>query len=262
MSQSIISPGSVKDTEAPIFLHRGDYRKTLADVRANLIFTSPPYNIGSKAPRCSGFRKFGLYDPKSFGSIRDYPDALPEEEYQNQQEQFLLWCADHLAENGILVYNHKLRRRKFCVIHPAEWILRPSVKRRLCLVDEVVWDRGSTHNHGRGLLWPQSERLFVFRRVGDNYRFDNHDGLEFRSDVWRISRVPSGSGHNAPFPEKLAIAVVTAWSSPGDLVVDPHAGSGTVALACRRLDRRFAGSEILKKYYRLALERLSREEEA
>src|SRR5262249_16156327 len=47
-------------------LRSGDYRRVLNEVRADLIFTSPPYNIGSKQPRADGIRKFGMYDGKSF----------------------------------------------------------------------------------------------------------------------------------------------------------------------------------------------------
>jgi DNA polymerase-1 len=66
----------------------GDHREVLTDVHAQLIVTSPPYNIGSKAPRCDGMRKYGKYDRKSFGAIRDYPDDMPEPDYQDSQEGF------------------------------------------------------------------------------------------------------------------------------------------------------------------------------
>src|SRR5262249_16375144 len=136
-------------------------------------------------------------------------------------------------------------------IDPAEWFLRPEVRNRLVKVDEVIWDRGSTHNHDRSLLWPTTERLYVFYRWGDSYRFQNHAGLPQRSDVWRINRAQS-NGHNAPFPLELAEAVILAWSKPGDLVCDPYLGSGTTALAARKLERRFVGAEILPKYHQLA----------
>ncbi|GAG49666.1 unnamed protein product, partial [marine sediment metagenome] len=137
----------------------GNYADVLGEVQADLIFTSPPYNIGSKQSRKDGRRKYGEYDPKSYGAITDYPDSLPENEYQDQQEAFFLWVADHLTENGTLVYNHKPRRRNGSMIHPAAWFLRPEVTKVLTLMEEVVWDRGSTHNHSNRLMWPQTERL-------------------------------------------------------------------------------------------------------
>ena len=68
------------------------------------------------------------------------------------------------------------------------------------------------------------------------------------------------NGHACPFSIKLAQAVISAWSRPGDLVCDPYLGSGTTALAAIGLGRRFIGAERLEKYARqaeLALERVA-----
>ena len=73
-------------------MYLGDYRLQLTTVQADLIITSPPYNIGSTHPRRDGMRRFGRYDAKSYGAIRDYPDDVPEEVYQQQQREFSLVC--------------------------------------------------------------------------------------------------------------------------------------------------------------------------
>jgi len=223
--------------------------------KAALIFTSPPYNIGSKQPRTDGFRKHGHYDPKSYGAIRDYPDDLSEDVYQRQQRDFLLWAAAHLIEDGVLVYNHKPRRRDGQMIHPAEWFLLPEVRAQLQLMEEPAWDRGSTHNHSNRLLWPQTERLYVFRKRDGVYPFVNRKDLPQRSDVWRIER-SRVRGHNSPFPLDLARTVIQTWSFEGDLVCDPYGGSGTTGVAALELGRRFVGAELLPKYYHMAKRRL------
>jgi DNA modification methylase len=133
------------------------------------------------------------------------------------------------------------------------------VAERLTLVEEIIWDRGSTHNHEVSMFWPRTERVYVFRHADSPYRFRNHAGLPHRNDVWRINRVSrkrKSKGHNAPFPLALAEMAILAWSEPGDLVCDPYLGSGTVAAAARKLGRRFVGSEILKKYHQMTLDRL------
>ncbi len=236
-----------------IVIHLGDYRTKLDHVAANLILTSPPYNIGGNRPRQDGQRKNGRYDPKSFAGIElGYADTLPEAKYQDSQVEFLDWCAAHLKPGGIVAYNHKLRRRNKTIIHPMSWISRVS---DLILADEIVWDRGSGHNHDSTMMWPQTERIFVMRRKGDDYGFQNTSDLPFRSDVWRVCREQNNSGHCAPFPLAFAKAIIQAWSAPGDLVVDPYTGSGTSALAAKDLGRRFEGAEILKKYHCMAVGR-------
>ena len=59
-------------------------------------------------------RKAGKYDPKSYGGITGYADSLPEDTYQDQQVDFLRWCVTALKEDGVLVYNHKPRRKNCC----------------------------------------------------------------------------------------------------------------------------------------------------
>jgi len=235
-------------------LHHGDYKKKLSRTKADLILTSPPYNIGSQRKRQLGNRKMGIYDPKSFGGVRGYEDKLKLPQYHDSQAAFLDWCHAHLNDGGILVYNHKPHRQrgKARLVHPMEWIVEcPG----LVLMEEIIWDRGSTHNHCTGLMWPQTERLYVFRRVCDKYRLRSTRGDEFRSDVWRIS-MAKNEGHCAPMPMKLAEAVIKLWSKKGDVVMDPYAGSGTTLIAAEKLGRKGVGSEKLKKYFRLANKRL------
>lgn len=53
--------------------------------------------------------------------------------------------------------------------------------------------------------------------------------------------------------------LVRYFSEPGDLVCDPFLGSGTTALACYRLGRRFVGCEKLDNIYQRAVARLQKE---
>lgn len=60
--------------------------------------------------------------------------------------------------------------------------------------------------------------------------------------------VPAGGkdkdNHNWSQSIAESMWIVDAYTDPGALVVDPMAGSGTVAKACRQLGRRFIGAEI------------------
>lgn len=59
-------------------------------------------------------------------------------------------------------------------------------------------------------------------------------------------------------PLGLMQAIVRDYSRPGDLVVDPFAGSGTTALACAIEGRRCITSEKDPKHYAIAKKRLDR----
>jgi len=51
-------------------------------------------------------------------------------------------------------------------------------------------------------------------------------------------------------------ALVRDFTDPGDLVLDPFAGSGTTGVACKRLGRRFLGWEKDPKYHAIAVKRI------
>ena len=68
----------------------------------------------------------------------------------------------------------------------------------------------------------------------------------------------SGSrGFPTQLPVELIRRVVACASGPGDLVVDPFAGSGTTGAACIELRRRFVGVEASGRFAALARERLA-----
>jgi site-specific DNA-methyltransferase (adenine-specific) len=55
-----------------------------------------------------------------------------------------------------------------------------------------------------------------------------------------------------PMIEKIVASIV----EPGGVALDPFMGSGTTGVACMKLDRRFIGIEIERKYFDIACERI------
>lgn len=66
--------------------------------------------------------------------------------------------------------------------------------------------------------------------------------------------------HTTQKPLELMMELVELFTDPGDIVLDPFAGSGTTGVACLRLGRRFIGCEIDPRYAAIATERLKAEE--
>lgn len=104
----------------------------------------------------------------------------------------------------------------------------------LSLVEEIIWDRGSTHNHSPHMLWQHTERIYILRRTDGKPYFRNTTDLQFRSDVWYVTK--ENSKHAAPMPLSLAESLVQSYSEVGDVVMDPYMGSGTTAIAAVSLE--------------------------
>ncbi len=69
-----------------------------------------------------------------------------------------------------------------------------------------------------------------------------------RRSVWTIATQPTSYAHFATFPEKLVEPCILAGSRPGDLILDPFAGSGTTGRVAIRHGRKFIGAELNYKY--------------
>ena len=73
--------------------------------------------------------------------------------------------------------------------------------------------------------------------------------------VWKI-QPETKSSHPAPFPVELPQKIIRLFSYVGDLVLEPFSGSGTTAIACHNLKRRFICIEKDPDYWAKSCERL------
>lgn len=70
-----------------------------------------------------------------------------------------------------------------------------------------------------------------------------------------------GQVHPCQKPLAVMRQLVDAFTEAGELVLDPFAGVGTTAVACKELGRRFVGWEIDPSHHAAALRRLQRTSE-
>lgn len=81
-----------------------------------------------------------------------------------------------------------------------------------------------------------------------------------KRSVWSINTQPiRGLNHFAKFPETLITTPILAGSNEGDIVLDPFFGSGTTAIVCEKLKRRWIGVELSQQYCDEALNRIFQE---
>src|SRR5205814_5633479 len=88
------------------------------------------------------------------------------------------------------------------------------------------------------------------QETADHFREDG--------DTWYVPRVcgtfRERTGHPCQMPEAVLERIIRVASNPGDLVIDPFAGSGTTLAVAKRLRRRYLGVE-LSEDYAAAIER-------
>jgi site-specific DNA-methyltransferase (adenine-specific) len=71
-------------------------------------------------------------------------------------------------------------------------------------------------------------------------------------DTWYVPRVcgtfRERTGHPCQMPEAVLDRIVRVATNPGELVVDPFAGSGTTLAVAKKLGRRYLGVELSDVY--------------
>ena len=79
-----------------------------------------------------------------------------------------------------------------------------------------------------------------------------------------LSDIPYGKDehriHEAQKPVRLVSFLIDLTTKEGQTVLDPFMGSGTTAVAAKRLDRRFIGFEAADDFHKAANQRLRDED--
>ncbi|MCX7700902.1 MAG: site-specific DNA-methyltransferase, partial [Gemmataceae bacterium] len=92
-------------------------------------------------------------------------------------------------------------------------------------------------------------------RPQEDARFFRPDG-----DTWYVPRVcgtfKERTGHPCQMPEAVLDRIIRVTTNPGDVVLDPFAGSGTTLVVAKRLGRRFLGIELSENYAEEVRQRL------
>jgi len=64
--------------------------------------------------------------------------------------------------------------------------------------------------------------------------------------------------HPTPKPKHFVKEILKMFTEENDLILDPFIGSGSTAVACLQLNRRFIGFEIEEKYCKIAVGRINK----
>lgn len=141
----------------------------------------------------------------------------------------------------------------FCGSDKVDFFKR-EVEKYFTLKNIIVWDK---MNWTAGDLEAQYGKQYEFIIYANKGRAKFNDGAKRYSDIWRFSRVAGNEQiHQNQKPIDLLSRMINQQTGEGDLILDPFMGSGTTAVACHKLNRRYIGFELDEEYFGLANERL------
>lgn len=221
----------------------------MSDASVDLVITSPPYNMNL---RIRNGKYCSRQITKEFSTKYDgFDDNLPIDEYYCFHANVL---RELLRVSPLVFYNVQIVTGSKRAIFRLLGYFSDYVK------DIIVWDKVNAQPAmGSGVLNRRSELIIVFDKHDAISRKFKHCNFErgTLNDVWQIKRGKRVSNtHGAVFPEELVEKILTNFSQEGDVVYDPFMGTGTTAVVCKKMKRKYIGSEILGAYIDVAEERL------
>ncbi len=81
--------------------------------------------------------------------------------------------------------------------------------------------------------------------------------MAYPTNVIHLATECGNRNHSAAFPEELPEWFINLFTQPGDVVLDPFMGSGTTAVAARRLGRLYVGIDTNAEYITVAQARVA-----
>ena len=244
------------------------------DASAQLVLTSPPYNIGK-----SYEQRFDLDD-----YLEPYRKFCHELFRVLDERGSVCWQVGNYTNDGevfpldILFYD-LFKEAGFTLRNRIIWHFRHGLhaKRRLSgRYETILWFskeaqpkfnldpiRVPSLYPGKLAFKGPNRGRPTGNPLGKNPSDFWHDVLleDWESGIWDIPNVkanhPEKSIHPCQFPVELAERCILALSDELDLVMDPFLGIGSTAVAAQRLNRTFLGFELDSEFAEEARRRVS-----
>ena len=227
------------------------------DESVDLIFADPPYNIG-----------------KQYG---EFKDSWPTDEvYAQWCFTWLELCIKKLKPSASMYIMTSTQSMPYLDL----WL-----RDKVSILSRIVWHYDSSGVQARKYFGSLYEPILYCVKDPKSYTFNADDIaveaptgairrlIDYRKEVpapykttkipgnaWYFPRVryrmPEYEQHPSQKPEALLERIIKASSNPGDIVLDPFAGTFTTCAVAQKLKRRSIGIELNIEYVKIALRRL------
>lgn len=125
-----------------------------------------------------------------------------------------------------------------------------------CLFEIIIWNKTNPIPLVNNRYLPDKEYCLFFRQkgIGINGSYETKKTVYYeKANVFDKELYK----HPTIKPLNIIKNLIINSSNEGDIVLDCFLGSGTTAVACKELNRKYIGIEIDKEYYKIAEDRLN-----
>lgn len=234
--------------------------KKIEDESINLLVIDPPYNIG-----------------------KEYEDGIIDK--WESQEEYLEWlykwleiAIKKLKNNGSLYIFNSTENMPYIDIF---------LKKYMTILSRIIWGYDSSGVQAKHFYGSLYEPIIFAVKNKNNYTFNYKDimvetetgskrklidyrktppapynNLKVPGNLWYFNRVrykmPEYVKHSSQKPELLLERIVKASTNKNDLILDLFAGSFSLGVVSKRLERNYVGIEKSKTYCSIGEERMKK----
>lgn len=229
--------------------------RKIPDNSVDVTFADPPFNL-----------------KKRYNSYHD----------KHEEEKYLQWCREWLYEMVRItkptgsIFVHNIPK---WLIYFGSYLNEIAIFRHWIVWDAMGAPRGKTllPSHYGILYYVKSDKFkfydirMLYKRCRNcKYILQDYGGKKSQmhpfgplvSDIWtdihRIRHKIRRDEHPCQLPVHLIERLLLMSSDEGDIILDPFIGTGTTAVAAKKLGRRFIGIDIDPKYVEIANRKLEK----
>lgn len=253
----ILSHGGFK----MIYFTNQDCRLTMnrlinRNIKVDVILTSPPYNV-----------QHNWHDDRKYDV---YNDSLSVDEYIEWMIGIFNQFDKILKKNGVILFNFSYGISQTELM----WLLIHDIitKTNFTVADKISWIKRNAlpNNVSSNRLTRIVEDIFVIVRNDELNTFHmnkpivstRENGQKMYKNIINVIEAMNNDGpcelNRSTFSSELCCKLLRLYAKDNSLIYDPFMGTGTTAVACRKLNLRCIGSEISKKQVDYSKQRLSK----
>lgn len=213
-------------------------QKLMNGKKADMVFTSPPYNANAKTGDGDIFNKKKAKEMYN----GEYSDNQSSDEYIEFTKRVLVECFNET--NGFIFWNVSYNAKsKFEYIKQIEGKIE-------YLIEQVCWKKTSTIPF-KGMLMRDWEPIYIFSTNKQNLNVKS-----VTSNYWEIdNKNIQLEDHKACFPVALPDKGISLVNKNTGIIYEPFSGSGTTLISSEKNDRLCYAMELDPHYCDISISR-------
>lgn len=226
--------------------------KLMGGEKADMVFTSPPYN---------GNIKVGKHRQKAHTKLDAdmYLDKASDNRTAAEYIQFnidIFNTIKTIASKDIVIfyninYNKKSPSEYIDVVNKCKEIFR--------LVETIIWEKSIAISLPGDNLTRICEFIFLFYGGNESPKMNKSHNYECVKNLWEVSNVGANHDlHKACFPVKLVEMAINLYAKPSAILYEPFTGSGSTMVAAQQLKRKCYGMELEPRYCQVIIDRMKK----